>query len=89
MTSEILMFLLGVHLTMRLIASLYRILDLWYRIADFILPLSRSLTFYALSLILVWWYLEGRNERAFFMGMHLLFMLPCEHFLDGAGPFQG
>lgn len=53
---------------MQLIASLYRILDLWYRIGDFLLTSARSVIFYILSMIFIWWYLEGRNESAFLWG---------------------
>lgn len=68
MISEILIFLLGLHLTMQLIASLYRIIDLWYRIGDFLLTIARSVTFYTLSIVFIWWYLEGSNESAFLWG---------------------
>ena len=53
---------------MQLLASLYRILDLWYRIGDFLLPVVRSVIFYALIIVLIWWYLEGSKESAFFLG---------------------
>ena len=68
MITDIFMFLLGVHLTMQLVASLYRILDLWYRIGDFLLPIARSVIFYTLIMVLIWWYLEGSREIAFFWG---------------------
>jgi hypothetical protein len=35
MIIEILIFMLGLHLMMLLLARLYRIIDLWYRIKDF------------------------------------------------------
>lgn len=66
--SEFLLFIAGVHLTMQLIASLYRILDLWYRIEDFLLPVTRSILFYALTMALIWWFLEGSNRSAFVWG---------------------
>ena len=77
MIADIFIFLLGVHLTMQLVASLYRILDLWYRIGDFLFPIARSVIFYTLIMALIWWYLEGSKESTFlwgclfFLGFHV------------------
>lgn len=75
--TEFLLFLAGVHLTMQLIASLYRILDLWYRIGDFLLQIVRPILFYTLAMVLIYWFLDGSNENAFvwgclfFLGFHV------------------
>ena len=61
-------FLLGIHLAMQLIADLYRIIDLWYRIEDFLFPVVRSILLWILIISLTGWYLEGSNERAFIWG---------------------
>ncbi len=68
MITDIFIFLLALHLTMQLVASLYRIVDLWYRIGDFLLPIARSVISYALIMALIWWYLEGSRESAFLWG---------------------
>jgi len=75
--ADIFFFLLGIHLTMQLIASFYRIIDLWYRIEDFIKPIARSIISYTIIMLLIWWYFEGSYESAFlwgclfFLGFHL------------------
>ena len=65
---DLLIFLIGIHLTMQLIAALYRIIDLWYRIEDFLLPIARSILLYTLSILFIWWQLEERNEDTFLWG---------------------
>jgi hypothetical protein len=68
MIANVLFFILGIHLTMQLIASLYRILDLWYRIGDFLLPVARSIIFYTVIMALIGWHLKGSRESAFIWG---------------------
>ena len=68
MMLEVLCFLLGVHLSMMLIASCYGLIDLWYRIADFIFPiLVRMLVVAGLNTIFILW-LQGTNQIAFISG---------------------
>ena len=82
--ADIFFFLLGVHLTMQLIAGLYRIIDLWYRIGDFLIPITRSILFYTLLMGFILWYLEGSSETAFlwgglfFLGFHLTIFWICQ-----------
>jgi len=61
-------FLLGIHLAMQLIADLYRIIDLWYRIEDFLFPIIRSILFYTLIIAMTGWYLDGSAKHAFIWG---------------------
>lgn len=68
MEFKIIFFILGLQLTIQLISSLYRVIDLWYRIGDFILPVSRSIVLNTLSIVFIWWYLEGSREIAFLRG---------------------
>ena len=68
MILEILCFLLGIHLSMMLVASCYRLVDLWYRISDFIFTiLIRIITVAALNAIFIVW-LQGANQIAFISG---------------------
>lgn len=54
MILEVLCFLLGVHLSMMLIAACYRLVDLWYRITDFIFGiLTRIAVVAALNAIFI------------------------------------
>lgn len=66
--TDIFFFLLGVHLTMQLIAGLYRIIDLWYRIGDFLFSVVGSIFLRTLIIVLITWYLEESHERAFIWG---------------------
>ena len=68
MILEILCFLLGIHLSMMLVASCYRLVDLWYRITDFIFTiLIRIIVIAALNAIFILW-LQGANQIAFITG---------------------
>ena len=54
MIPELLCFLLGVHLSVMLVASCYRMIDLWYRIGDFIFRiLARIVVITALNAIFI------------------------------------
>jgi len=68
MILEVLCFLLGIHLSMMLIASCYRLVDLWYRITDFVITiLIRLGVVTALNTIFILW-LQGANQIAFISG---------------------
>ena len=74
MILDILSFLLGIHLSMTLIASFYRIIDLWYRIRDFLIQILIRITLLAaLNVILILW-LEDSRQAAFIYGQ-LFFMV--------------
>ena len=74
MILEILSFLLGIHLSMTLIASFYRIIDLWYRISDFLIQILIRITMLAaLNLFFILW-LEDSRQTAFIYGQ-LFFMV--------------
>jgi hypothetical protein len=74
MILNILCFLLGVHLSMMLVASCYRLIDLWYRITDFIFSiLARIAALLALNAIFILW-LQGTNQVAL-IGGQLFFLL--------------
>ncbi|MBD3649375.1 MAG: hypothetical protein HUJ31_18420 [Pseudomonadales bacterium] len=66
---EFILFLLGIHLMMAIIAGAYRIIDLWYRISDFTVSIAvRLLIPLVLTGILLTW-LEGSDFRAFAAGL--------------------
>ena len=68
MALNILCFLLGIHLSMTLVASCYRIIDLWYRIQDFFVQiLLRLCLVLAANLIFILW-LEDSRQAAFILG---------------------
>ncbi len=68
MILDILCFLLGIHLSMMLVASLYRIIDLWYRISEFYgRVLGRILLVLLLNAIFVFG-LDGSKQNALIMG---------------------
>ena len=74
MILDILSFLLGIHLSMTLIASFYRIIDLWYRISDFLNQVLLRITLVAaLNIIFILW-LEDSRQVAFIYGQ-LFFMV--------------
>lgn len=88
MEFKIIFFLLGLQLTMQLIASLYRIVDLWYRIGDFMLPIAWSVIFYTLSIIFIWCYLEGSKETAFLRGCIFFLCFHVSIFWIGQAMFK-
>ena len=74
MILDLLSFLLGIHLSMTLIASFYRIIDLWYRISDFLIQILIRITLVAvLNLVFILW-LEDSRQTAFIYGQ-LFFMV--------------
>lgn len=65
---ELLIFLLGIHLTMQLVARFYRVIDLWYRIREFAFRITLSIASYGLPLALLVWALQGSYLWAFIAG---------------------
>lgn len=52
MILEVICFLLGIHLSMMMVASCYRLIDLWYRLREFIVGiLARIIVVAALNAI--------------------------------------
>ncbi len=78
MIVDALCFLLGIYLAMRLVSAVYRFIDLWYRIRQFLpgILLELVLTL-AVNLIIMLW-LEDNPRSAliygelFFAGFHVL-----------------
>lgn len=74
MILDILSFLFGIHLSMTLIASFYRIIDLWYRISDFLNQILIRITLVAaLNIFFILW-LDDSRQVAFIYGQ-LFFMV--------------
>ncbi len=68
MILNFLCFLLGIHLSMTLVASCYRIIDLWYRIRDFVGQILLRITLVtALNVFFILW-LEDSRQTAFISG---------------------
>lgn len=74
MILNILCFLLGIHLSMTLIASCYRIIDLWYRIDEFLGQISQRLALVVILNAIVILWLEDSRQIAFISGQ-LLFLV--------------
>ncbi len=78
MILDILCFLLGVHLSMMLVAALYRIIDLWYRISEFYSHVLRHLLLVLLLNAVFLFGLDGSKQNAliagqlFFLAFHLV-----------------
>lgn len=66
---EFMLFLAGIHLMMTLIAAVYRIVDLWYRIDDFAVSILVRLLIplVIIGFLLAW--LEAGHWRAFTAGL--------------------
>ena len=74
MILEVLCFLLGIHLSMMMIASCYRLIDLWYRLREFIIGiLVRIIVVAALNAIFIIW-LQDAYQIAFITGQ-LFFLI--------------
>jgi hypothetical protein len=74
MILDSLSFLLGIHLCMTLIASFYRIIDLWYRISDFLIQILIRITLVAVLNLIIFLMLEDSRQTAFIYGQ-LFFMV--------------
>ncbi len=68
MILEIIFFILGVHLTMVLVAACYRIIDLWYRLSDFVVGIVIRILIVAGVIGLCLWGLEADSRNAFVAG---------------------
>lgn len=70
-------FMLGVYLSTRMIAALYQVLDLWYRIGTDYLRVIRGVVGWAVTIAAIAWLLDPTGRRAFASGLvaFLLFYL--------------
>ena len=70
-------FAVGVYLSIRMIAALYQILDLWYRIGTDYPRVIRGVAGWALTISAIAWLLDGTGRMAFASGLvaFLLFYL--------------
>lgn len=66
---HIAVFGLGVYLSIRMIAALYAILDLWYRIGTDYPRVIRGIVGWALTIAAIAWLLEGTGRVAFASGL--------------------
>jgi hypothetical protein len=75
--TELLAFLLGVHLTMLLVATTYRVLDLWYCIARHAANIALRLCVVVTLLLLAYGYFGDSTRQAlmagqiFFVAFHI------------------
>ncbi len=76
MIVDVLLFLIGVQVCQMLLAACYRIIDLWYRIGDFLMSiLLRILIIAAIATTIFW--LSGSHQMAFagglvfYLGFHI------------------
>ena len=82
-------FVLGVYLSIRMIAALYAILDLWYRIGTDYPRVIRGVVGWAVTIAVITWLLDATGRMAFASGLvaFLIFYLSLfglRHFLIGA-----
>ena len=75
--TSIALFVLGMHLCLRTIAALYRILDLWYTIGTVWLRVARGIVTWAGATLLIAALLPDRHRPAFLLGFvsYLVFYL--------------
>ena len=62
-------FVLGVYLSIRMIAALYAILDLWYRIGTDYPRVIRGVVGWAVTIAAVAWLLDATGRVAFASGL--------------------
>jgi hypothetical protein len=62
-------FALGVYLSIRMIAALYAILDLWYRIGTEYPRVIRGLVGWAATIAVIAWLLDATGRVAFASGL--------------------
>jgi hypothetical protein len=78
MIASVLLFLLGIHLMMTLLAAGYRVIDLWYRLGDFWLGIAArilmSLAIIGLLIVLLpaEWQSAFIDGLVFYLGFHVL-----------------
>jgi len=79
--TEILCFFLGIFLTVEMLASLYGIVDFWYRISTAWFRVGLNIVFKALLIVIARTFLESDNLVAFdygclfFLITHILIFL--------------
>jgi len=62
-------FMLGVYLSIRMIAALYAILDLWYRIGTDYPRVIRGVVGWAVTIAAIAWLLDATGRVAFASGL--------------------
>ena len=68
MMLEILCFFLGIHLAMLLVSACYRIIDLWYRLSDYVMDILARILIIGGLCGLCYWGFEGDLRSAFVAG---------------------
>ncbi len=68
MIAETLLFLLGIHFSIMLLAACYRIIDLWYRIGDYIVGISARIVALAMIDTAIYLVLKEDWQMAFIAG---------------------
>ncbi len=70
-------FALGVYLSIRMVAALYQILDLWYQIGTHYPRVIRGVVGWGLTIAAIAWSLDGTGRMVFASGLvaFLLFYL--------------
>ena len=58
---DIILFLLGIHLTIVLLASCYRIIDLWYCISIYSVQIVSRIALYLTIIALIYYFLESKS----------------------------
>lgn len=61
-------FFIGVHLTITLFSSLYRIIDLGYHLSKFWLPITARIFFNGSLIFLIYFLTRGDFETGFWVG---------------------
>ena len=77
MLGQLAAFTLGVYLSIRMIAALYQVLDLWYRIGTDYPRVIRGVVGWAVTIAAIAWLLGPTGRTAFQSGLvaYLLFYL--------------
>jgi hypothetical protein len=65
---ETLCFLLGIHMAMLLVSACYRIIDLWYRLSEYVLGILARIFIIGGVSGLCYWGFEGDLRTAFVAG---------------------
>ena len=81
---EVLGFLLGVHLTIALIASCYRIIDLWYCIKDHVIEVVARIAINLTLIFLIYSLADSKFCDGFLIGQIFLFVFHVKIFWTGS-----
>lgn len=65
---NVLGFFIGLHLTVKLFGSLYRIIDLWFCIKDFWIEITAHIALNSTLIFLIYFLTSGSFETGFLIG---------------------